>query len=66
MPKIITISQEEYEELEESNIGICLNCEEQRDHCEPDAREYHCEHCGQNQVFGAQELLIMGQLEFDE
>ena len=43
-----------------ANPGFCVACGEYHDGCEPDARNYHCEACGQNKVFGAQEILIMG------
>ena len=42
------------------NIGFCIECGEERDGCEPDARNYPCDACGTNTVYGAQELLIMG------
>ena len=40
------------------NPGICIVCGEGNDGCEPDAREYDCEHCGEPGVFGADELLM--------
>jgi len=40
-------------------IGICLACGEEQGGCEPDARKYLCESCGQHKVYGAEELLIM-------
>jgi hypothetical protein len=39
--------------------GICHSCGYIQDCCEPDARNYTCEDCGENKVFGAQETLIM-------
>lgn len=42
------------------NPGICLACGNEQDGCEPDARRYECEACGERQVYGAQELLLMG------
>lgn len=41
------------------NPGICIACGEDADGCEPDARQYHCEACGQPAVYGAQELALM-------
>ena len=41
------------------NIGICLACGEEQGGCEPDARKYECESCGERRVYGAEELLIM-------
>ena len=43
-----------------ANIGFCTDCGNSQDGCEPDARNYECESCGANQVYGAMELLIMG------
>ena len=43
------------------NPGFCLACGEEAMGCEPDARQYECEHCGKRQVYGAAEvLMIMG------
>ena len=41
-------------------VGFCLACGEEQDGCEPDARQYECETCGEHQVHGAEEILIMG------
>ena len=41
------------------NPGICISCGADADGCEPDARNYECESCGQKQVFGAEEILLM-------
>lgn len=40
------------------NPGFCLECGEEAYGVEPDAREYECEVCGVNSVFGAEEILI--------
>lgn len=42
------------------SAGFCAACGHEQDGCEPDARGYECEECGENQVYGAQELLLMG------
>jgi hypothetical protein len=42
------------------NPGICIACGNEQDGCEPDARRYECEACGERKVFGAEELLISG------
>lgn len=41
------------------NPGFCIACGEDAYDCEPDARNYHCDACGLNRVFGAQEVLMM-------
>lgn len=43
-----------------SNPGFCLECGEQQEGCEPDARGYECECCGARKVYGAEEILMMG------
>ena len=41
------------------NPGFCTSCGADADGCEPDARNYKCESCGQRAVYGAEELLLM-------
>ena len=41
------------------NPGFCLICGAEAEGCEPDARKYECEACGEKQVYGAEELLMM-------
>jgi hypothetical protein len=43
-----------------SNPGFCLNCSAQVTGIEPDARNYTCEECEAKEVFGAEEVLLMG------
>jgi len=51
------------EELQEGNNGGCLACGEvQYGGVEPDAEKYECEGCGENQVYGLEQLLVMGRL----
>ena len=40
------------------NPGFCLVCGIENGGCEPDARRYECEACGERAVYGAQELLL--------
>lgn len=40
------------------SIGICIHCGDERDECEPDARQYECHECERNTVYGASELLL--------
>lgn len=42
-----------------SNPGFCLACGEDADGVEPDARKYKCGVCGENAVYGAEEVLMM-------
>ena len=41
--------------------GFCVACGAQHDGLvDPDARNMHCESCGEDQVFGAEEIVLMG------
>ena len=42
----------------DDGAGFCLACGEEAMYCEPDARKYECESCGEFKVYGAQELLL--------
>ena len=54
---------EEFHEADDAMAGYCLSCGAMRDGCEPDAHEYPCEECGEDKVYGAQELLLMGRVQ---
>jgi DNA-directed RNA polymerase subunit RPC12/RpoP len=41
------------------NPGFCVACGAEAEGCEPDARKYRCESCGERAVYGAQELVLM-------
>jgi len=41
------------------NPGFCIACGADHDGCEPDAREYKCDQCGERKVYGAEEVLMM-------
>jgi hypothetical protein len=43
--------------------GFCLACGFEQGGCEPDARRYECEACGEKQVFGPHEILFMGMVK---
>jgi hypothetical protein len=40
------------------NPGFCTMCGCEQEGCEPDAREYECESCGEPSVYGASELMM--------
>lgn len=48
------------------NPGICLACGEDQDGCEPDAERYECEGCGESQVYGAEQIFMIGAYHFPE
>ena len=55
------VSMEQVVEAVESGeyMGFCLSCGAEAYNVEPDARRYECEDCGENRVYGAEELLMM-------
>ena len=40
----------------DDSIGFCIECGAEAWGCEPDARKYECEACGEKAVYGAEEL----------
>lgn len=58
---------EEFSGLDEDSCGLCIRCgETTAGGVEPDARKYECECCGENGVYGAQELLMMDLVRVTE
>ena len=54
------VTEELWLEHRESYVGLCADCGEERETCEPDAREYPCEACGLAAVFGAEAYAFEG------
>ena len=51
------------EDVYEGTVGGCMACGELKyGGVEPDARGYECDECGDSEVYGLEELVIMGQL----
>ena len=59
---VVGIPEEHLSGMTLENPGYCLDCGAERDGCEPDARKYPCYACESNSVYGAQELLLMGEI----
>lgn len=55
-----TFTLEEIAPAIEDYTGFCIKCGADKPNCEPDARKYECDECGENAVYGAEELLLMG------
>jgi predicted RNA-binding Zn-ribbon protein involved in translation (DUF1610 family) len=60
--KHLTFTFEAIKKAIEFGQGFCTSCGAMRD-CEPDARQYVCDECGLNRVYGAEELVLMGLVE---
>jgi hypothetical protein len=54
---------EQIQQADDDQAGFCLECGLMQFNCEPDARHYKCEACGERQVFGASELVFMGRVK---
>ncbi len=50
--------EELFEAIGEEYGGFCLACGKKVYGVEPDNRNYPCEYCGKDMVFGAEEVLI--------
>lgn len=61
---MIKLSMEDYLELSDSSGGVCLACSELIfGGIEPDAENYSCEYCGEDQVQGIENALIEGNVD---
>ena len=60
----IRLTEDAYFQLSESYGGFCVACGDEAYGVEPDARRYRCESCNERAVFGAEELLIRGLIQF--
>ena len=63
-PKILKITEEEYNELSDSHSGFCEYCGKINDggH-EPDAEKYECSHCERKHSYGVELCRIGGKIE---
>ena len=59
LPKKLTLEMIMEAVEEDDHRGFCLSCGEEAFGVEPDARQYTCEACGEKQVYGAEEILVM-------
>ena len=57
---VINYSDIEAAAISEECIGFCLSCGTARDGVEPDAGKYKCHNCRKFEVYGAEEILVMG------
>jgi hypothetical protein len=57
------LTEREYIHADNESMGYCLACGKEAYGVEPDAQRYSCESCGEEKVYGASELLVMGVLK---
>lgn len=60
------MTENEFQECDNNNEGLCVFCGESAFGVEPDARRYTCESCDKNGVYGMQELLLMSLISFTD
>ena len=63
--RFFNMREAEYHAMDNDGTGLCLACGAGRGCCEPDARNYECESCGEKRVFGVPELFMMGRVFVD-
>ena len=56
------MSLDRYAKLRKANQSFCLTCRAKQDDVEPNARRYICTICREKQVFGVEELRLMGRV----
>ena len=59
----MTITIPTVADLFDSDLGFCRECHAEHCGVEPDAERYECTECGAREVYGAETLLFMGELE---
>jgi predicted RNA-binding Zn-ribbon protein involved in translation (DUF1610 family) len=64
--KKIKLTESEYRESCNYYAGFCIACGQEEHNIEPDAEKYRCSDCGKKQVYGAEQLLLLGLLEIVE
>ncbi len=62
-PAYRTFTMAQIEEASAENAGFCIACGYCQDCCEPDARKYRCVGCDRNEVYGTEELMLMGLIK---
>ena len=64
---MIILSEEEVHDFMfgMGNPGVCLSCGYYDEYagCEPDARKYECPECGELDLYGFEEALMMGEIK---
>jgi len=54
------------DEANDGTLGVCLACGNVQNGCEPDARKYKCEDCGEMEVYGIEEAVMMGAVDVED
>lgn len=59
---MIELTLDQIEEADNACEGFCASCGHQQPCVEPDAENYECEECGEPEVFGAQQIVLLGKV----
>jgi len=59
----VRMTEADYLDACDMHCGVCMTCGYNQGGCEPDARNYTCECCGETEVFGVEELMVSGRVE---
>jgi hypothetical protein len=63
MKRMIEMTEGDFQEMNDENIGVCLACGEFNDGgTEPDAEGYHCDCCEADAVCGLEQALVLGRI----
>ncbi len=57
--EIVSVALEILESEFDAYEGVCTNCLERQEGVEPDAEGYECESCGNDNVMGAEQALLI-------
>ena len=64
--RCFSMTEAEYARLRDTYKGLCLHCGAERDTVEPDAEHYLCPTCNTTDVYGIEQVLILGLINLQE
>lgn len=63
----LEVTEDEFRNLSNEYCGFCFHCGSVKyGDCEPDARDYECEDCGENRVYGIEESLMYNRISLTD
>lgn len=66
MSDFISFTAEDLANMQIEDAGACINCGEWAYNVDADAQHYECTNCGEMEVYGSEELVIMGLIDFGD
>jgi hypothetical protein len=61
---VFVMTEGEFSGMNEDGAGLCLACGAEASGVEPDAVGYKCEECRAPKVYGIENALLMGRVQF--